>query len=77
MSPTLLVKNALFAASGGLSFSNQKPIKRKELKPTNSQKIYIIIRESANTIPFIENIKIPRNAKYREYLRSSFIYSVE
>ena len=40
----------MFAASGGLSFSNQNPIKRNELNPTNSQKTYIIINESDNTI---------------------------
>ena len=63
ISPTLLVKNALLAARGGLSFSNQKPMRRKELKPTNSQNIYIMIRESASTIQFMEKIKIPRKAK--------------
>ena len=62
MSPTLLVKKALFAAKGGFSFSNQKPINKKELKPTSSQKTYIIISESAKTIPFIEKVKIPKNA---------------
>ena len=77
ISPTLFVRNALLAAKGGLSFSNQNPIKRNELNPNNSQKIYIITKESARTIPFIEKVKIPKNAKYLEYLESPFIYSVE
>jgi len=77
ISPTLFVKKALLAANGGFSFSNQKPINKNELNPTNSQKTYIIIRESDRTIPFIEKVNIPRNAKYLEYLKSPFIYSVE
>ena len=39
--------------------------------------MYIIIKLSANTIPFIEKVKIPKKPKYLEYLGSSFIYSVE
>ena len=77
ISPTLLVRKAFFDALAALSFSNQNPIRRYELSPTNSQNIYIITRLSANTIPFIENVKIPKNAKYREYLGSPFIYSTE
>ena len=72
-----MVKKALLAASGGLSFSNQNPISKKELRPTSSQKIYIITKESASTIPFIENVNIPKKAKYLEYLGSPFMYSVE
>ena len=59
ISPTLLVKNALLAANGGFSFSNQNLSIRNELSPTSSQKTYIMIKESARTIPFIENIKMP------------------
>ena len=50
----------------GCGFKELKPIKRYELNPTSSQKTYIIIKESAITIPFIEKVNIPRNAKYLE-----------
>ena len=39
MSPTRFTRNAFLLALAADSFSNQNPIKRYELKPTNSQKI--------------------------------------
>ena len=35
---------------------------KKELNPTSSQNIYIIVILSAKTIPFIENVNNPKNA---------------
>jgi hypothetical protein len=60
MSPTLFIRKAFLHAFAAASFSNQKPIKRYELSPTNSQNMYIIKRLSAKTIPFIENVNIPK-----------------
>ena len=39
--------------------------------------MYIIIKLSESTIPFIENVNNPRNPKYLVYLGSPFMYSVE
>ena len=64
MSPTLFVKNAFLLASAALSFSNQCPMSKYELTPTSSQDIYMEIRLSARTIPFIEKVNSPRYAKY-------------
>ena len=62
ISPTLFVKNAFLLASAALSFSNQCPISKYELTPTSSHDIYIEIRLSAKTIPFIEKVNNPRYA---------------
>ena len=37
-------------------------ISKNELKPTNSQNKYIIIKLSERTIPFIEKVNKPKNA---------------
>ena len=62
MSPTLLTKNAFFAAFPALFFSYQKPISRNELKPTSSQNTKVKNKLLDKTIPFIEKVNRPRYA---------------
>src|SRR6266513_2469597 len=62
-SPMRLVMNAFLAASAADGRLNQWPIRRYELTPTNSQKMNIITKLFASTIPSIANIKRDRDAK--------------
>jgi hypothetical protein len=57
--------NALLAAAAALGRSNQNPINRYELTPTNSQKMNVITRFPETTIPVIENMKSDRPPKNR------------
>ena len=66
ISPTRFVRKAFLHAFAAEFFSNQKPINKYELKPTNSQNKYIIIKLFDKIIPFMENVNKPKNAKYLE-----------
>ncbi len=59
-SPMRVTMNAFFDASEADFFSNQWPISRYELKPTNSQETYIMKKLFVRTIPSMENVKSPR-----------------
>ncbi len=56
-SPTRLVRKAFFAASAAEFFSYQWPMRRKELSPTSSQKMKVMMKFEARTMPVIENMK--------------------
>ena len=62
-SPIRLTRNALFAASAAWGRSYQWPMSRKLLTPTSSQKMKIITKLSASTMPSIENMNSDRPAK--------------
>ena len=76
-SPIRFVRNAFFAASAALAFVYQCPISRYELTPTSSQKMNIIGKLSAYTIPVIENMNSDNPAKNRAFPASSFMYASE
>ena len=70
-SPTRLTMKAFFAASAADCFSWKWLISVQELKPTSSQKMNIMKRLSARTMPSIENMKIESPPKYRAFAGSS------
>ena len=59
-SPNLVIKKAFLAARTAWGFSNQKPIKRNEQSPINSQKIKTCNKFTARTAPSILKIKIDK-----------------
>jgi hypothetical protein len=68
-----VVINAFLPASEALFFSNQNPIKRYEVKPTNSQKMKISKKLLDKTSPNIEKVNRDKKEKYRENLGSPAI----
>ena len=62
-SPMRFVMNAFFAASAAASRSNQWPMSKYEATPTNSQKMNIITKLLASTMPSIANMKKESEAK--------------
>ena len=66
-SPMRLEMNALFAAAAAASRVNQWPMSRYELTPTSSQKMNIIAKLFASTMPSIENMKSDRLPKNRAF----------
>ncbi len=62
---------AFFEALAADCFSCQWLISSQELKPTSSQKMKIMKRLSARTMPIIENMKMERPPKNRDWAASS------
>ena len=72
-SPMRFVRNALLAAAAAVSRVCQWPMSRYELTPTSSQKMNIIAKLFARTMPSIENMNSERLPKKRALLSSSFM----
>ena len=76
-SPVRVVMNAFLPASEAIFFSNQKPIKRYEVKPTSSQKTNSSRKLLAITNPNMEKVKSDKKEKNRENRGSPAIYPTE
>src|ERR1051325_8107438 len=76
-SPSLVVTNAFFAASAADGLKYQKPMRRYEARPTNSQQTNNSKRLLAMTKPSMAEANNERNVKKRVKFSSCAMYPME